>query len=181
MSLPGEIWMRWRVRMGYPVGAICLLLAHPTYASIAIGGAVGALGLLLRAAAASHLRKGERLATSGPYAYTRNPLYIGSMLLAAGFSAATHSAAAVALLVLYFVLFYGAVIRREEQELRAQYGAAFDEYAARVPLLWPRLTPWKPSEEQFSWEQYRRNHEYEAALGFLGGLAVLWVVMFLRG
>ncbi len=181
MSLPGEIWMRWRVRAGYPVGAVCLLLAHPTPKSIALGAGIGALGLAIRGAAAGHLRKGEKLATAGPYAHTRNPLYLGSLLLAVGFAVGTRSWIAVALLVAYFALFYGGVMRREEKELRTQYGPAFDEYAAHVPLLRPRLTPWKAATESFSWATYRRNHEYEAALGFLGGIGLLWLVMRWRG
>jgi protein-S-isoprenylcysteine O-methyltransferase Ste14 len=181
VSVPGEVWMRWRVRAGYPVGAFCLLLARPTWRSIAVGAGIGFVGLLLRAAAAGHLRKGESLATSGPYAHMRNPLYFGSLLLAIGFSTATHSIPAAALLTVYFVVFYTAVIRREEKELRAQYGSAFDEYAAQVPLLLPRFTAWKNSPGRFSWTQYRRNREYEAALGFAGGIALLWLVMFWRG
>jgi protein-S-isoprenylcysteine O-methyltransferase Ste14 len=181
VSIPGEIWMRWRVRAGYPVGAVCLLLARPAWRSIAAGAGIGFVGLLLRAAAAGHLHKGEGLATSGPYAHMRNPLYFGSLLLAVGFSTATHSIPAVALLTVYFVVFYAAVIRREEAELRAQYGSAFDEYASQVPPLLPRFTAWRKSAEKFSWAQYRRNREYDAALGFAGGIALLWLVMYWRG
>jgi protein-S-isoprenylcysteine O-methyltransferase Ste14 len=180
VSIPGEIWARWRVRLGYPVGAICFFLARPTWRSIEIGAVIGFFGLLLRGAAAGHLRKGERLATSGPYAHLRNPLYFGSLLLAVGFSAATHSIPATALLTVYFVVFYAAVIQREEKELRVRYGEAFEEYAANVPLLLPRVSAWKNAEERFSWMLYRRNREYEAAVGFAGGIALLWLVMIWR-
>jgi protein-S-isoprenylcysteine O-methyltransferase Ste14 len=181
LSAPGELWVRWRVRMGYPVAAICLLMARPTRRSIALGAVIGLLGLLVRGAAAGHLRKGERLATTGPYAHLRNPLYAGSVFLAVGFGVATHSWVAVTLVVVYFGVFYGAVIRREELELRARYGAAFEEYASQVPLLWPRLTPWRALQQPFSWSVYVVNREYQAALGFLGGLALLWLVMRWRG
>lgn len=174
MSARGEIWMRWRVRLGYPLALVYGWLADPTPAGIAIGGAVALAGLLIRGAAAGHLRKHEALATSGPYAYTRNPLYVGSALLAAGFLFAGHSWVAAALIVAYFALFYSGVMRREEQELRARYGAAFEDYAARVPLFWPRLTPAGSSDLAFSWERYRRNREYQAALGVAFALALLW-------
>jgi protein-S-isoprenylcysteine O-methyltransferase Ste14 len=175
------MWMRWRVRMGYPVGAACLLLAHPTPRSIALGAAVGAIGLFIRGVAAGHLRKGERLATTGLYAHLRNPLYLGSMILAVGFAVATHSWFALMLLGAYFAIFYAAVIRREEKELQAKYGAAFDDYAAQVPRIWPRLTPFRDTGERFSWALYSRNREYEAALGFLGGIVLLWLIMKWRG
>ncbi len=182
--ISGEIWMRWRVRAGYPVALACWLLARPTAESLLVGAGLAGLGLLLRGAAAGYLRKGERLATSGPYAFTRNPLYLGSALLAAGFAVASHSWIAAAILAAYFALFYSAVMRREEQELRVRYGATFDDYAARVPLFWPRWTSTTKSSiaggTAFSWAVYRRNREYQALLGFLAGLALLWLE-YLRG
>lgn len=182
MTSPGEFWTRWRVRLGYPVAITCFLLARPTPMCLTIGAGIAALGLVLRGAAAGHLRKHERLATSGPYAYTRNPLYLGSALLAAGFLIASRSWVAAALLSAYSVLFYLVVMRREEQELRAQYGTAFDDYAARVPLFWPlvrpRELPGESGNEGFSWNLYFRNREYRAALGWLVGVAALWLRMY---
>jgi hypothetical protein len=140
---------------------------------------------VLRAAAAGHLHKGEELATSGPYAYARNPLYLGSALLAGGFAVAGRSWPSAIILAVYFVLVYAAVMRREEEELRAHYGAAFDDYAARVPLFLPRpksrTTSGSRGGRRFSWSFYRRNREYEAALGFVAGVALLWLWMCLRG
>ena len=184
MTTPGEFSARWRVRLGYPVALVCLWLARPTPAWLAAGAVAAALGLVLRVAAAGHLRKHEQLATSGPYAYTRNPLYLGSALLALGFAVACHSWAVAAILTVYFALFYPAVMRWEEQELRARYGGAFDDYAACVPLFWPRLTPARTSGSaggRFSGALYRRNHEYQAALGFLAGIALLWLILCWRG
>ncbi len=181
MGAAGVFWSRWRVRAGYPLAAIYFWLAAPTRISLVAGALVAAGGLVVRGAAAGHLRKHEALATSGPYAWTRNPLYFGSALLAAGFAIAGHSWPAAALLAGYFLLFYPAVMRREEEELRAHYGRAFEEYAARVPLFWPRILRAATNPARFSWAQYRRNREYQALLGFLASLLLLWMRMRWRG
>jgi protein-S-isoprenylcysteine O-methyltransferase Ste14 len=166
MSVPGGAWARWRAPLGYPVAALCLGLAHPTFASALAGSLVALLGLLVRASAAGYLRKREALAVTGPYARTRNPLYLGSALLAAGFMIASRSWIAAALLAAYFLIFYSMVIRREQAELRAQYGAAFEEYAKRVPVFWPRLrVESSAAKAPFSFAQYVRNREYRAAIG----------------
>jgi Phospholipid methyltransferase len=171
---PGPGWARWRAPVGYPVAAVCLWLARPTFVSIIIGSIVAVLGLLIRAAAAGHLRKREALAHTGLYARTRNPLYFGSALIAAGFVLATRSWIVGILLGVYFVIFYAQVMRREESELRQQYGQEFDDYAASVPLFWPRLrSKASKSEAQFSFAQYIRNREYHAAIGAALLIAVL--------
>jgi len=177
MSGAGDFWVRWRVRLGYPVAAIFLLLAHPSNASLILGGAIGAVGLFIRAAAAGHLRKHEELATSGPYSYTRNPLYLGSGVLAAGVVLAGGSWLVAPLVGAYFVLFYAAVIRREERELRSKYGGTFNDYAERVPLFFPRFRAGVDARWAFSWALYARNREYQALLGFVAGVALLWAKM----
>jgi protein-S-isoprenylcysteine O-methyltransferase Ste14 len=181
---PRKFWARWRVRAGYPVAAIYWLLAIPTLESILIGGIITAFGLLIRAVASGHLRKDEALATSGLYAYTRNPLYLGSAILAAGFTVAGRSWIAGAIVAVYFAVFYYAVIRSEERDIRQRFGAAFDEYARRVPLFFPRFTPARSEAAQpanaFSWAQYVRNREYQALLGTIAGLAAIWLRMWLR-
>jgi len=183
---PRKFWARWRVRVGYPVAAIYWLLAFPTSESILLGGIVAAFGLLIRAAASGHLRKDEALATTGPYAYTRNPLYLGSAILAAGFIVAGRSWIGGAIVAIYFAMFYYAVIRSEERDVRQRFGAAFDEHARRVPLFFPRLTPARSEGEgaqpanEFSWAQYVRNREYQALLGTIAGLAAIWLRMWFR-
>ena len=176
--------MRWRVRVGYPVALAYWLLAAPTIRTIWIGGIVAAFGLLVRALAAGHLRKDQELATTGPYACTRNPLYLGSAFLAAGFVVAGCSWWAGSLVAAYFAIFYAGVMRNEEEDLRRRFGAAFEEYAARVPLFLPRLggprTQPAAVPEAFSWAQYRRNREYSALIGTVAGLGVLWVRMWIR-
>ena len=182
MTEQRNFWMRWRVRVGYPVAVIYLLLAAPTLASILVGGVIAFVGLIIRGAASGHLRKYEELVTSGPYARTRNPLYFGSAFLAAGFALAGHSWWAAGIVIGYFALFYSAVMRNEERDLRARYGAAFDEYAAHVPLFFPRITTAREvaSRKAFSWPQYRRNREYQALLGTILGLGVVCLRMWIR-
>jgi Phospholipid methyltransferase len=181
-SLPPPWRTRWRVRIGYPVGIACFLLAHPASNTLACGGALAALGLMIRAAAAGHLHKHESLATAGPYAWTRNPLYLGSLVLGAGFLMAAGSWNGALIAAVYLAVFYPGVMRREEEELRAEYGAAFDEYAQRVPRFWPR----PPSHsarppESFSWSQYRKNREYQALAGAAVAFTILAAIMIWRG
>ena len=173
-TAPGPAWARWRAPVGYPLALICFWLAHPTFRSILIGSAVAVLGLLTRAAAAGHLRKREALAHTGPYARTRNPLYFGSALIAAGFALATRSWLAAGLLALYFGAFYAQVMRREESELREQYGPAYDDYAASVPRFWPKLrVKTSANGTRFSFAQYLRNREHHAAIGAALTIAAL--------
>jgi protein-S-isoprenylcysteine O-methyltransferase Ste14 len=175
-----NFWIRWRVRVGYPVGIAAFAFAHPQKQWLLFGAGIAILGLLLRGYAAGHLRKHQRLATSGPYAFTRNPLYLGSVLLAAGFSVASHSWISALLLAAYLAIFYPVVIRREQTELEKHYGSAFLEYASRVPAFWPRLSPAITSNERFSWPLYRKNREYEALIGLAVAMVILWLIMLWR-
>ncbi len=175
-----DFFAGWRVRLGYVLAVVLLLLARPTPQSIVWGGLLGFFGLIIRAYAAGYLRKQKVLTTTGPYAYTRNPLYLGSSFLALGAAVAMRSWLGGILLLVYFSLVYGFVMRREERELRAQHPSAFDAYAASVPLFFPRLTAQKQAHAvsgSFAWAQYKKNHEYEATIGFvllLVALAVIW-------
>jgi len=188
VSQQRNFWMRWRVRVGYPVAIVYWVLAAPTPRFILWGGIVAALGLIIRGTASGHLRKYEQLVTDGPYAHTRNPLYLGSAFLAAGFSIAGRSWWAGGIVGAYFAIFYYAVMRNEENDLRARYGELFAEYARRVPLFFPRITSSNADtvpaaaggSAKFSWAQYRKNREYEALVGTLAGLGILWVRMWLR-
>lgn len=177
-------WQRWRVPLAYVVAAVFFWLAQPTVRTIAVGAGVALLGLALRAAAAGHLRKHEVMSVAGPYRYTRNPLYLGSVILAVGFAVAGNSLVAAGIAAIYFIAFYPPVMRREEQELRARYGAAFDEYASRVPMFFPRMTSTKlagAEQQHFSWQQYGRNGEYNALLGVIAALALLlWKARWLE-
>jgi len=180
MSIPGEFFIRWRVRLGYPLAAVVLWFSWPSPRSVLLGGLVGAFGLGLRAYAAGYLHKHEALTVTGPYAYTRNPLYLGSTILAVGAALAVRSWISAAILLIYFAIFYSAVMLREERELQARHGAAFEEYARAVPLFLPRLRWANVHGErvsEFSFAQYKQNREWQAALGFLillGALLLIW-------
>ena len=181
MSAAG-FFARWRVRLGYPLAAVVLLLARPSPKSIVAGAVIGAIGLWVRARAAGHLHKQEILTVTGPYAYTRNPLYLGSFVLFIGGAIAANSWWSAAILLGYFALFYSFVMRREEGELLQHHGEAFREYSRTVPLFLPRLTAAKleSGAGEFSFAQYKKNREYRAAIGFLLLLIVFVVIWRLR-
>jgi protein-S-isoprenylcysteine O-methyltransferase Ste14 len=176
----GEFFARWRVRLGYPLSLVALAFARPNPRSIRLGALLGLIGLLIRALAAGYLRKQEVLATTGPYAYTRNPLYLGSAILTLGAAVAAWSWVSAVLLCGYFALFYSMVMQGEERELRLQHGPAYDAYARAVPLFFPSLTHAKidgARSGSFSFAQYKTNREYRAAFGFLvlpGSFFLIW-------
>jgi protein-S-isoprenylcysteine O-methyltransferase Ste14 len=174
---------RWRVRLGYPLAIVVLWLARPTLRSILAGALVGAIGLWVRARAAGHLHKQQILTVTGPYAFTRNPLYLGSSILTIGAAIAAHSWWAALVLFGYFTLFYSFVMRREERELYQHHGEAFQDYARSVPLFFPRIKPAKIASggaAAFSFTQYKKNREYRAAIGFVLLLLVFVVIWRLR-
>jgi hypothetical protein len=146
-------------------------------------GAVSIIpGLVIRALASGHVRKNEALATSGPYAYTRNPLYLGSLLVAIGFAVAARSWWVAAGLVAMFFAIYIPVIRSEEAFLRERF-PEFQEYANEVPRMIPRMTPAFRNEAsaEFSMDLYLKHREYNALLGSLALVAALITKMKLLG
>jgi protein-S-isoprenylcysteine O-methyltransferase Ste14 len=174
-----QIARRIRVPLGFLFAVLYFWLARPTWRSMALGAIVLLPGLLIRALASGHVRKNETLATSGPYAYTRNPLYLGSLLIGFGFAVAARSGWVGIVLVVMFFAIYVPVIRDEEAFLRKKF-AEFDEYARRVPRMWPRLTPCSSEEEataEFSIDLYVKHREYNALLGAVGMMAALVVKM----
>jgi len=170
---------RWRVPLGFLLGAAFLIWSRPTLRLLILGGAVAAAGVALRAYAAGHLAKNQKLATSGPYAWTRNPLYFGSALMGAGFAIAGGSVLLGLACVALFAAIYWPVIRREEEYLRGEFREDYARYAQRVPLFLPRFAR-LPSGEMFQWKQYRKNHEHEALLGYLALLIFLAFKIWLR-
>jgi protein-S-isoprenylcysteine O-methyltransferase Ste14 len=183
MSAAAAIFARWRVRLGYLLAVLVLWFARPTPRFVLIGAATGLAGLWLRGYAAGYLHKQEVLTVTGPYARTRNPLYLGSAILSLGAGVASHSWISATLLLIYFVVVYTVVMRREENELLAHHGNAFQQYAAQVPLFFPRISAARADragEGQFSFAQYKKNHEYEATLGYLLLLGLFLLIWYLR-
>jgi protein-S-isoprenylcysteine O-methyltransferase Ste14 len=169
---------RLRVPSGFLIVVVFAWFSRPTPDSMAIGIPVSLLGLALRAWAAGCLAKNQQLATGGPYAYTRNPLYIGTLLVAAGLAIASRSMGLAALFVVVFLLVYLPVIQNEEQHLR-QIFPEYSAYAERVPALFPRWTPkFERNLNPFRAALYLKNQEYQAGLGFLAGmLFLLWKML----
>jgi hypothetical protein len=154
----------------------------PTPLTLVVGGALALAGLGVRAWAAGHIVKNDRLATTGPYAHTRNPLYFGSFLIASGFALAAHWSMLL-LVVAFFALVYGPTIEKERVKISAMFPDAYAKWEENVPAFLPRPTAWRdpavPGTERFSPSLYMRHGEWKAALGFI--LALTWLVLRMRG
>jgi protein-S-isoprenylcysteine O-methyltransferase Ste14 len=168
---------RLRVPAGFVLLIAFAVLSQPSMSSMEVGLPISALGLFLRAWAAGHLAKNQELAVSGPFAYVRNPLYLGTLTTAAGLVVATRQGWLVALFAAVFLLVYLPVIELEEQHLRAIF-FGYADYAARIHRFLP-LAKWPGAPVPFSWELYRKNEEYKALAGFL--VAVAWLSWKLIG
>jgi protein-S-isoprenylcysteine O-methyltransferase Ste14 len=177
----GRVARRIRVPFGFAFAVLYFWLARPTWRSLGLGAILIVPGLLIRALASGHVRKNEALATSGPYAYTRNPLYLGSLLIGIGFAIAARSWWVGVILVVIFVAIYIPVIRGEEKFLRERF-PEFDGYARRVPRMFPRFARGaQGSSVEFSLELYWKHREYNALLGAIGMTALLLAkIRFLR-
>ncbi len=162
---------RLRVPSGFLLVVAFAWFAHPSARSLVFGLPLSTAGLMLRAWAAGHLAKNQQLTTGGPYAYVRNPLYLGTLVVAAGLAVACRSLGLAILFACVFLLIYLPVIMLEEQHLRELF-PEFESYTRTVPALIPsrRCT----ASSRFSWALYRKNQEYQALLGFMAGLA--WLI-----
>jgi protein-S-isoprenylcysteine O-methyltransferase Ste14 len=154
---------RLRVPLGYAVFAVVAILAQPRIASVAAGMALAVLGECLRIWASGHIEKTQRLATGGPYAHTRNPLYVGNALMALGVAVASASPSVVLAVAAYFAAFYPAVIREESAFLAARFPEAYAAWARDVPAFLPRLRPAGPRATRFDWPRVRTNREWRTA------------------
>jgi protein-S-isoprenylcysteine O-methyltransferase Ste14 len=163
---------RIRVPLGFGFAIVYLWLAQPTVVSMMVGAAIVIPGLMVRGLASGHVQKNEELTTSGPYAYTRNPLYVGSFILALGCAVAARNWWIVVGMVAMFAAIYLPVIRAEEGYLRDRF-PQFAEYAEEVPRLLPRFTAYRRGKGAFSWDLYRKHREYNATVGAVAIIAVL--------
>ena len=172
---------RLRLPLGFLFAILYLWLARPSVRALIVGGAIALAGLAVRAWASGHIMKNDRLATTGPYAHTRNPLYFGSFLIACGFAIAAHWALLL-VVVAFFLVIYGPTMEREKQNISQRYPEAYAEWSRNVPAFFPRLSPWRgPGDagQGFSSALYMRHGEWKAALGYLG--AMTWLALRLRG
>ena len=163
---------RARVPSGFVLLVAFAWFSRPSRHSILLGLPVAALGLWLRAWATGHLAKDRQLATTGPYAYIRNPLYVGTLIAAAGIALASRSILLTVVLAAVFSLVYLPVIELEEQHLREIF-PGYQAYATQVRRFFPAQR-WRGARMRFSLSNYMRNEEYKALLGFL--LAAAWLV-----
>jgi len=170
---------RWRVPLGFVCAAIFFLLSRPRPLTLAIGGAIALPGLALRAWATGHLRKNDALAVTGPYAYTRNPLYLGSFLIGLGFTIASGRFVLGIVFAALFLGIYVPVMRVESATLAELFGERYQRYLKAVPLFLPRFSAYGDGATggaRFDASLYKRYREYEAAVG----LVVAWALLALK-
>lgn len=167
---------RLRLPLGFILGGVYLVFAQPTPASLTLGATIAFVGVCVRGWAAGHIVKNNRLATTGPYAHTRNPLYFGSFLIAAGFAIAAHWSLLL-LVITFFVLIYWPTIERERVFVQGKFPEEYQGWQDNVPLFVPRVTPWSGATAEpangFSWALYLRHREWQAILVYV--LAVAWL------
>ncbi len=179
-----QVARRVRVPLGFATALIFFVFARPTLRLMLWGLLPVAAGLALRGYAAGYVKKNAELTRTGPYAYTRNPLYLGSMLIAFGFAVAAGRWWLGVLLLGLFLAIYWPVILSEEAFLRGAF-PGFDEYAEAVPRLLPRLSPAQFGQStevgagRFSPERYGHHREYNALIGAVALYAALLVRMWL--
>jgi protein-S-isoprenylcysteine O-methyltransferase Ste14 len=176
---------RLRVPLGFLVGilyfGVAPRLGGMTPATLAAGAVIALVGVLFRAWAAGHIVKNDQLATTGPYAHTRNPLYFGSFLIGCGFAVAAHWALLLAVIAFFYAV-YRPVIASEREYISQRYPAEYAEWARHVPAFFPRLTPWRGGNdgegEPFSFPLYLRHREWQAGLVYV--VAVAWLTFRLQ-
>ena len=165
---------RLRVRAGLFAAIAVLILARPTWMSVAFGMIISLAGLAIRAWASGHLRKEKTLAVSGPYRFSRNPLYLGNSIMGIGIVIGAYSWWVLALVVVYFAVFYPMIIRREKERMKELFPEQYEEYRSKVPSFFPSLFRHRiPSGVKFSWALYRQNKEFRALAGMLAFWAAL--------
>lgn len=159
---------RVRVPLGFVFGVLYIVFSDPSTAALWPGLGIALLGLSIRIWASGHLRKHVDLTVSGPYRYTRNPLYFGSFIMGLGFTLASGRLWILFFFLALFLAVYLPVMSAEVRELESWYGHRFRWYSRHVPLFVPSLRPVETREEgHFSWAKVRRNREYNAVLGYL--------------
>ncbi len=168
-----KLLQRIRVPLGFGFALVFLIFAQPTFTSMVVGCSVALIGIVIRGWSSGHIRKNQRLARSGPYAYTRNPLYAGSFVLGIGFGISSGQWWLVLSFIVLFMGIYLPVMSVESEELIEIFGDEYLEYAEEVPLFFPRFGAIAPSGQKFELSLYLRYREYRALLGYFAGTAIL--------
>lgn len=172
----GQLARRLRLPLGFVLGGLYIVFARPTVPTLVVGAVVAFVGLCVRGWAAGHIVKNDRLAMTGPYAHTRNPLYFGSFLIAAGFAIAAHWSLLL-LVIAFFVLIYWPTIQREREFVRGKFPDDYARWEREVPIFVPRVSPWSGARHaeatRFSWALYMRHREWQAALVYVLVVAFL--------
>ena len=173
-----------RLPLGFILAALYLAFARPEPLSLIVGGSIAFLGVLARAWASGHIHKNQRLASTGPYAHTRNPLYFGSFLIAMGFAIAAHWSLIIGVIAFWYFI-YGPTIERERKATSERFPEHFPEYEKNVPLFVPRLRPWTgtgaaaaENDGAFSFDLYMKHGEWKAALAFFA--TITWLIYRLQ-
>jgi protein-S-isoprenylcysteine O-methyltransferase Ste14 len=172
---------RVRIPLGFLFGIVFVVFADPTRVTLIVGGLIALIGVAVRAWASGHIRKAKTLAVSGPYGFTRNPLYVGSFVMGVGFTIAAGVWWLALIFSAMFIGIYLPVMRVEADDMRTIFGDEFREYEACVPLFVPRLTVWKRTDEKFDFQLYLQYREYRAAIGVLLALAALAAKAYFSG
>jgi hypothetical protein len=170
-----EVMKKLRMPLGFVLGILYLAFARPEPLPLAVGAGIALLGVFVRGWASGHIRKNEQLAISGPYAYTRNPLYFGSFLIAAGFAIAGHWSLLL-LVIAFFVAVYAPKIEAERVNILGRFPQDYPAYAENVPAFFPRRTAWtreSGGDEPFSFDLYMKHGEWKALLVYVA--AVAWL------
>lgn len=175
-----ELAKKLRLPLGFVLGIAYLIWARPSMLTLAVGGAVALVGVLVRAWASGHISKNRKLAVTGPYAHTRNPLYFGSFLIGAGFAIAAHWALLL-VVIAFWALVYAPTMEREKANIRERFPDAYDRYSANVPAFVPRVTPWRdddPDGGGFDLGLYMKHGEWKAGITYL--LVMGWLAFRIK-
>jgi protein-S-isoprenylcysteine O-methyltransferase Ste14 len=180
VNLDGRsLLQRLRVPIGFVTAILFAVFSRPTWVSLVIGVPIALCGILIRAWASGHLRKNAELAVAGPYAHTRNPLYLGSFVMAAGCAIAGGSWLIGTWLVVFFLAIYWPVMQAEATHMQTLFGEAYTRWSADVPLFMPRLTPYQSGRagqsRNFDFKQYQHHREYRALVGL--GIVIFVLVL----
>lgn len=177
-----EVTKKLRLPVGFALGVAYLIWAPAvaTPLTLIVGGAIALAGVMIRAWASGHISKNERLAVTGPYAHTRNPLYFGSFLIGAGFAVAAHWALLL-VVIAFWALVYAPTMQRERANISGRFPEAYDKYSANVPAFVPRVTPWRDSAAEgggFSPALYLKHGEWKAGVTYI--FVMTWLALRMK-